>query len=178
MEHEYTGNEQQGHHKHWNWTNLEWICLVTSWLVHVKRRGLSAREKRQDKPWFQDCHLCRTSTCHHCWCHQPSQSHHSWWEPSLHAVSLLLLLRRFTISSSTLSDFKLLAQTCSWRAASTSPWTACSNTGRTSCRSRHPQSKVFLLWNNWTISHVSLPYLAFSHIFGTLKLEYRYWALL
>ena len=27
MEHEYTGNEQQGHHKHWNWTNLEWNCL-------------------------------------------------------------------------------------------------------------------------------------------------------
>ena len=85
---------------------------------------------------------------------------------------------QLTISSSTLLDFKLLAQTCSWRAASSSPWTARPNTGRTSCRSRHPQSKVCLLWNNWTISHVSLPYLAFSHIFGTLKLEYRYWALL
>ena len=83
---------------------------------------------------------------------------------------------QLTISSSTLSDFKLLAQTCSWRAASTSPWTACSNTGRTSCRSRHPQSKFCLLWNNWTISHISLPNLAFSHNLGTLELEYRYWA--
>ena len=185
MEHEYTGNEQQGHHKHWDWTNLEWNCLEQ---IRIKPMLMSKEKKLsfcegeetgwQHKPWFQDCHLCRTSTCHHCWCHLPSQSHHSWWEPSLHAASLRLLLRRFTISSSTLSDFKLLAQTCSWRTASSSPWTACSNTGRTSCRSRHPQSKVCLLWNNWTISHVSLPYLAFSHIFGTLKLEYRYWALL
>ena len=99
MEHEYTGNEQQGHHKHWNWTNLEWNCLEQ---IRIKPMLMSKEKKLsfceggetgwQDKPWFQDCHLCRTSTCRHCWCHQPWQSHHSWWEPSLHAVSHLLLL--------------------------------------------------------------------------------------
>ena len=100
MEHEYTGNEQQGHHKHWNWTNLEWNCLEQ---IRIKPMLMSKEKKLsfcegeetgwQHKPWFQDCHLCRTSTCLHCWCHQPWQSHHSWWEPSLHAVSLLLLLQ-------------------------------------------------------------------------------------